>query len=109
MSIYGKLPKEIKKYYERELSQYWNNKELIKNIETTKLNTRRIIFLEKRIQNIEEVISRLSEMELTVFKYIFKYNMDWRFCLTTKNIDKNTYYSILNKVIYMLAEEEGDI
>lgn len=110
MSTYSKLPKEIKRYYERELKQYSNNKKrLEKALQGNKTSTRTILFLENRINNIETVIKQLNEFEKEVFDMIFNKKYDWLYCKTMKSIDKNTYYNILNKCIYMLAEEEGEI
>lgn len=110
MSTYSKLSKETKKYYERELKQYNQNKKILKNVSRkNKINTRRLLFLENRITNIDIVIKQLSPFEQEVFDMIFNKKYDWLYCKTMKNIDKNTYYNIINKAIYMLAKEEGEI
>ena len=110
MSTYAKLPKEIKQYYERELKQYSQNKKrLEKALQENRTSTRTILFLENRINNIETVIKQLNDFEQEVFDMIFNKKYDWLYCKTMKNIDKNTYYNILNKAIYMLAQEEGEI
>ena len=110
MSTYTKLPKEIKRYYERELKQYSKNKKILeKALQGCKTNTRTILFLENRINNIETVIKQLNDFEQEVFNMIFNKKYDWLYCKTIKQIDKNTYYNILNKCIYMLAQEEGEI
>lgn len=110
MSTYTKLPKEIKRYYERELKQYSKNKKILeKALQGCKTNTRTILFLENRINNIETVIKQLNDFEQEVFDMIFNKKYDWLYCKTIKQIDKNTYYNILNKCIYMLAQEEGEI
>ena len=106
MSTYTKLPKEIKRYYERELKQYSKNKKILeKALQGCKTNTRTILFLENRINNIETVIKQLNDFEQEVFDMIFNKKYDWLYCKTIKQIDKNTYYNILNKCIYMLAQE----
>lgn len=102
-----KLSKEVKQYYIRELKQYWSNKNKLKYIEH--LNTRTAIFLTERIACIEAVINKLDDFEKEVFMLIFRDNADWNYCKNIKNISKTTYYNILNKCIYMLAEETGEI
>lgn len=102
-----KLPKETKRYYERELHQYWSNKNKLKHIE--KMNTRTVLFLTERINCIEAVINKLDDFEKEVFYLIFRDNASWLYCKNIKNISKTTYYNILNKCIYMLAEETGEI
>ena len=74
-----------------------------------KINTRTILFLQNRIENIETVIKQLNPFEQEVFDMIFNKKYDWLYCKTIKNIDKNTYYNILNKAICMLAKEEGEL
>lgn len=110
MSTYNKLAKEIKKYYERELKQYSKNKKMLETASrNNKINTRTILFLQNRMENIETVIKQLNPFEQEVFDMIFNKKYDWLYCKTMKNIDKNTYYNILNKAIYMLAKEEGEL
>lgn len=106
-----KMPIEVKKYYKRELYQYKKNKEKLENIinGNQKSNTRNILFLQDRIENIETVILKLDSFEKEVFDMIFNQNMDWLYCKTFKGVDKSTYYNIINKCIYLLAEEEGEI
>lgn len=107
----AKMPIEVKKYYKRELYQYKKNKERLDEIiiNKQKANTRNILFLQQRLKNIETVISKLDTFEKEVFDMIFNQNMDWLYCKTFKGIDKSTYYNIINKCIYLLAEEEGEI
>ena len=113
----NKLSKESKKFYERELRQYWKNKNKLTNLLTRKekslkfdpVSSRTIIYLQERIDYIENVIAQLNSFEKEVFYMIFEKNYSWLYCKTEKNIDKNTYYNILNKSIYLLAEEFGEI
>ena len=107
----AKMPIEVKKYYKRELYQYKKNKERLDDIiiNKQKANTRNILFLQQRLENIETVISKLDSFEKEVFDMIFNQNMDWLYCKNFKRIDKSTYYNIINKCIYLLAEEEGEI
>lgn len=117
MPNYNKLPQESKKFYERELRQYWKNKVKLNNLlekkrkylENDFRSSRTIFFLQEHIDNIEAVIRRLKPAELEVFEMIFKENLDWLYCKTKRNIDKSTYYKIFNKSIYWLAEEFGEI
>lgn len=104
----SKLAVEVKKYYKRELYQYKENKARIQTI-NKEISTRQILFLCQRMNNIETVISKLDNFEKEVFDMIFNKKMDWKYCKTIKNIDKSTYYNLINKCIYLLAEEEGEI
>lgn len=112
-----KLPPESKKYYERELRQYWKNKIKLssllikeqKSLKTASVSSRTVLYLQEHIENIETVIHKLKPFERDVFELIFKDNLDWKYCKVEKNIDKSTYYNIFNKCIVMLAEEYGEI
>ena len=126
MSNY-KLPKELKKQMEKELRQYYYNKkklnrlkqDIIEKKETsvdptgnkiTKLeSTRSLIYLEERVHYVENVYNRLRPFEQEVYNLIFKENCDSMYCENIKRISKTTYYNILNKSIYYLAEEWGEI
>ena len=131
-----KLSKEDKKHMEKELRQYWDN---MKKLESLKkdiidesgsgdgqpsknkisdptsqktirlISTRSIAALSERLMYVTRVRNRLNEFELKVFDLIFKEGCDWLYCSTQKNISKTTYYNIMNKSIYYLAEEWGII
>ncbi len=113
----NKLSKESKKFYERELRQYWKNKQKLSNLLDKKekqlhgnyMSCRTIIYLHERINCIETVINKLKTSEKEIFEMIFKENLDWQYCKANRNIDKSTYYNILNKSIYLLAQELGEI
>lgn len=127
-----KLPQELKKRMMRELYQYWDNvkkldritKEIIEESASSDgqpksnrksdptqqkalklMSTRSIQLLNERILYVTRVINRLKPFERDVFNLIFKEKCDWVYCETQKGISKTTYYNILNKSIYFLAEE----
>lgn len=112
-----KINIESKKFYERELKQYWENKKRLcrlldraeKAVYDKNTSSRTIIYLQERIQNIEITIKQLKPFEKEIFELIFKEQLDWKECKFRKNIDKNTYYNIFNKAIYLLAKEFGEI
>ena len=99
------------------MRQYWKNKRKLNNLLTKQKNSlkndpissRTILYLQERIENIESTIERLNDFEKEVFLMIFKENYTWLYCETEKNINKNTYYNIFNKIIYLLAQEFGEI
>ena len=104
----NKLSKEFKKQMERELKQYWHNKQKIERLkEQRDKPSRAIILCEERMQYIENVMKELNPFELQVFTYIFKERCDCTYCETVYNISKSTYYNIYNKAITLLAEEWG--
>lgn len=127
-----KLSKELKKRMEKELRQYWDNvhkleileKEIIEETSsgdgqprsnTTSdptsqkalklISTRSLALLSERILYVSKTINRLKPFEKDIFNLIFKENKDWLYCETMKGVSKTTYYNIMNKSIYYLAEE----
>ena len=126
MSNY-KLPKELKKRMERELRQYYYNKKKLnklknliieeKNIstdptanKTAKLeSTRSLIYLEERLQYVENVYNSLKPYEQQVYNLIFKESYNPLYCETNECISRSTYYNVFNKSIYLLAAEWGEI
>ena len=113
MSAY-KLPKEIKKFMERELRQYYYNKKKLEKLkiklDTLPLeNTRKLEYLEEKIFYVENVYKRLKPFEQEVYDLIFKEQCNPVYCEQIKGITKNTYYNILNKSIFFLAEEWGEV
>lgn len=121
-----KLPKELKNRMERELRQYYDNKKKLdrlknsiiqeKNVSkdptghkvSTFENTRSLVYLEERLHYVENVYQRLNPFEQEVYDLIFKQKANVVYC-ENKNISRSTYYNIMNKSIYYLAEEWGEI
>jgi hypothetical protein len=112
MSNY-KLPKELKNKMERELRQYYYNKKKLDRLKATLLNnnisSRSLLYLEERLQYVENAYKRLKPYEQKVYDLIFKDCCDPLYCETNEGISKSTYYNIFNKSIYYLAEEWGEI
>lgn len=122
-----KLPKELKNRMERELRQYYDNRKKLDRLKTMLAeekpitkdptghkvsmfeNTRSLVYLEERLHYVETVYMRLKPFEQEVYNLIFKEKYDSTSCKVMKNIDKSTYYNILNKSTYFLAEEWGEI
>ena len=105
-----RLSRELKYKMDRELRQYWHNKNKLEILKSkSNSSTRAILLCEERIMYIENVINRLKPFEKQMFEPIFKHNCDWLYCEKKYNISKSTYYNIYNKCIYFLAEEWGEI
>lgn len=132
-----KVSKEVKIKMEQELMQYWENKKKLEDLklriidasnnstdsqghstsisDTTSqkalklVSTRSILYCEERITYVENVIKQLNSSEKEVFEFIFKKRYNFMYCQTMKNIDKNTYYNVRNKCVYLLAKEWGEI
>lgn len=110
MSNY-KLPKKIKILMERELRQYYENKKLLEDLKRNKMHvaTRKFLYIEKRLEYVENVHKKLNSFEKEMYKFIFIYNYDPLYVETIKNISKSTYYNVYNKCVFLLAEEWGEI
>lgn len=132
-----KLNSSIQGYILNELYQYYDNKERIEemkldNIEESppppdgqpkgngvgnpteqkavrNMTTRRIMTLERNVKDIDNVRERLDEYEREIFDLIFKKKMNWRQAETEKNLMKDSYYNIKNKIVYLTAIEFGEI
>ena len=72
-------------------------------------NTRRLIYLQERIEYVEVAYNRLSEREKKIYKYIFKERCNWLYCQTMYNVSRKAYYNVYNKALIFLAEEWGEI
>lgn len=102
-----KLPKELKLRMIREIKQYEQNKKKLQSLQQK--STRQYLYLEERLFYVEKAYMNLSESEKNVYNKIFKEGCNWKFCQTIFNIDKDTYYKVFNKSLYLLAEEWGEI
>ncbi len=104
-----KLPKEIKQRMEREIKQYEHNKKKLEKLKQKETNTRRLLYIEEKLQYIETAYNLLKPEEQKVYNMIFKDGCNWLYCQTMHNIDKNTYYNVYNKSLYLLAQEWGEV
>lgn len=103
-----KLPKEIKEKMEREIRQYDNNKKKLEKIKQSG-STRQLLYLEERLEHVKTAYELLKKEEQEIYSLIFKKGCNWLYCQTMHNIDKNTYYTVYNKSLYLLAQEWGEV
>ncbi len=104
-----KLPKEIKEKMERELRQYEHNKKKFEQLKQNEINTRRLLYIEEKLDYVENVFNQLRPEEQEIYLMIFKNGCNWLYCQTMHNIDKTTYYNVYNKSLFLLAQEWGEI
>jgi len=131
-----KVPQHIKEYIEKELYNYIDNQNLIKELKediyynsiendgqprgnqtsnpteqkATKLvDTRSILIAEKKIKQIDKALNRLIPEEQEIAKSIFFKGHTQIFAQMHENISKDTYYHVRNKTIYYTAIEYGQI
>ena len=133
------VPNHIRGYVKKELYQYWDNKKEIEELKLNKieespsfdgqprgntvgnptevkvinifesLSTKRMIKIEKNILAIERAFKRLPIEEMEVVELIFKKGQNQLYTEMNNNISKDTYYNIMNKIIYITAIEMGEI
>lgn len=103
-----KLPKELKQRMEMEIRQYEDNKKKKEKLKS-KGTTRQLLYIEERLHYVEIAYKRLKKSEQEVYDLIFKKDCNWLYCQTMYNIDKNTYYTVYNKSLFLLAQEWGEI
>ena len=133
-----RVPYRKKEYIKNEIYQYWDNKKLLKEIESQILDespmppdgqpkgnatgnpterkalkiiesTRRLLLIESRLKSIERVFSMLEKEEMEVVELIFKEGKSQIYTEMNNNISKDTYYNIMNKTIWLVARELGEI
>lgn len=74
-----------------------------------KTSTRRLLTIESRLKAIEKVFDRLIEEDMEVVKLIFKEGKSQIYTEMHNNISKDTYYNVMNKTIWLVAKEFGEI
>lgn len=106
----SKLSKETRKFLDRELRQYKDNKRLLERLKyENKTPSRAMLICEDRMKCIENVFNSLTPFEKQMFRYIFYEHFDWAYCESNFRISKSAYYNVYNKIINLLAEEWGEI
>lgn len=74
-----------------------------------KTSTRRLLTIESRLKAIEKVFDRLIDEDMEVVKLIFKEGKSQIYTEMHNNISKDTYYNVMNKTIWLVAKELGEI
>ena len=94
------LPWYIRQYVKAELMEYQANKKRWKDIKDSRL----VLLIQKRLESIEKVLESLSEEERREAELIFfkRYSKEKA---ELEGISKHAYYNLMNKVIYMTAQE----
>lgn len=74
-----------------------------------KTSTRRLLTIESRLRAIERAFKMLVPEEMEVVELIFKEGKSQIYTEMNNNISKDTYYNIMNKTIWLVAREFGEI
>lgn len=69
------------------------------------ISSRSILIVTRKIQNIENAISKLNKEEQEIAKLIFFKGHKQVYAQMQDGISKDTYYNVMNKTIYLTAIE----
>ena len=97
-----KTPWHIRQFVKRELMDYKDNKRLIDNYEG---DTRGLILVNKRLAQIDAVLSRLNKEDKEAFYIIFVDKYTQTGAEIAKGLGKAAYYNAMNKIIYLTSKE----
>lgn len=97
-----KTPWHIRQFVKRELMDYKDNKRLVENYEG---DTRGLILVNKRLSQIENVLSRLNKEDKEAFYIIFVDKYTQTGAEIAKGLGKAAYYNAMNKIIYLTSKE----
>ena len=97
-----KVPWHIRQFVKRELMDYKSNKRLIENYEG---DTRGLILVNKRLAQIDAVLSRLNKEDKEAFYVIFVDKYTQTGAEIAKGLGKAAYYNAMNKIIYLTSKE----
>lgn len=97
-----KTPWHIRQFVKRELMDYKDNKRLIENYEG---DTRGLILVNKRLSQIDAVLSRLNKEDKEAFYIIFVDKYTQTGAEIAKGLGKAAYYNAMNKIIYLTSKE----
>ena len=103
-----KLPLHIKNYVRQELYDYKKNIKSIQELQKKEPNeiiTRTLLIATQKINQIENVLNRLSKEEQELIEIIFFKKTNQAKAETYYYISKDAYYNIMNKMLYLTALE----
>ena len=97
-----KIPWHVRQYVKKELMDYKSNKKLVANY---KGDTRGLILVNMRLNQIENVLDRLNKEDREAAELIFIDQYTQSGAEIAKGLSKAAYYNAMNKVIYLVAIE----
>lgn len=96
-----KIPWHVRQFVKKELMDYKSNKRLLAR---NKGHTRALIIAQERITKIENVLNRLNKEDRDAVEIIF-FDGYTQSGAEVLGIGRRTYYYIMNKMIFLVAEE----
>ena len=110
---YYKIDKHIKKYITAELYNYEDNKKkltkVVVNNNDKTLTTRAILIATEKTKNIERALDNFNEQEKRDIEKIFFKGHSQIYAEMNDGISKDMYYHLKDKMIYLTAQEYGQI
>lgn len=97
-----KTPWHVRQYVKKELMDYKSNKKLVAKY---KGDTRGLILINLRLNQIESVLERLDTEDREAAELIFFDHYTQQGAEIAKGLSKAAYYNAMNKVIYLTAVE----
>lgn len=97
-----KVPWHIRQFVKTELMDYEKNVKLAKD---KKSNTRKLLIVDKRLTQIENVLNNLNDDDREAAKLIFFKKYSPNKAEIERGISKAAYYHAMNKVIFLVAVE----
>ena len=97
-----KIPWHVRQYVKKELMDYKSNKKLVANY---KGDTRGLILVNMRLNQIENVLDRLNKEDREAAELIFIDKYTQSGAEIAKGLSKAAYYNAMNKIIYLTAVE----
>lgn len=97
-----KIPWHVRQYVKKELMDYKSNKKLVANY---KGDTRGLILVNMRLNQIENVLNRLNKEDREAAELIFIDKYTQSGAEIARGLSKAAYYNAMNKIIYLVAVE----
>lgn len=72
-------------------------------------STRSILTAEKKLRYIERAFNRMLPEEMKIVELIFREGQNQIYTQMKNGISKDVYYNTMNKMIYITAQEFGEI
>ena len=131
-----KIPKHIRNYIKSELYNYENNKKKLKELQDDIINSsivndgqprgnstsdvtcqkaeklitsRSILIVTDKINKIDRALNKIDKLDREVVEIIFFKGHNQVYAQMHDNISKDTFYDVMNKMIYLTAVEYGEI
>lgn len=99
-----KLPLHIKNYVKKELYDYKRNKNKLNELDKS-TSTRTILIATQKIQQIENILNKLSKEDTKMVEKIFFERNSQAHMEAYYYVSKDMYYNTMNKIIYLVAQE----